>query len=176
MSVKMIIDEHYTKYYHYYHMICTRFFKGRYIAEDMLHELYLGFLTVKSEVIIKFHAIDKLKCIGIRILKSLYSKRNLGTKRAGKTTSPLHELPMVFDVNELEIETDNISNEYNYEKTEQAINKLTSNNDTWFVTQVFIQCQQTNISKLSRETKISRSYLTAAYKKGRELLHKEVTT
>lgn len=178
MEVKSIIDLHYTSNYKYYKHICNRFYKGRYIADDMLHELYLGFLTVSPRVIIKFNEIDKLKCIGIKILKSLFSKRNLGTKNKGKQSSPLHEIP-VFDIQtysypDIETELESEINETNIIKSEAAINKLLSNNDTWFVTQVFIQCQNQSILKLSRDTKINRSYLTSAYKKGKELLYKEV--
>lgn len=201
--VKQIIDEHFKVNYNYYKNICNKYFNNRYIAEDMLHQLYLSFLDVKEDVVIKFNEIGKLKNIGGNILVSLYTKRNQGNKNKGASSSPLHEIPILHNTEKTirsgvkiycsKPEKESISfykagfyskqsdldnsryliKEKQLSKMEVAINeKLTG--DTWFATKVFLLCQEQSILSLSKQTKISRSYLTKAYAKGQEILKAEI--
>lgn len=210
-DVKTIIDEHIKVNYDYYHRVCKKYYNGRYIADDMVQELYLAFLNVKEDVILKFHSVNKLKNIGGKIALSLFNKRNQGTKNAGKSTSPLHEVPARTSVNNTFIVLD--KNNYrpnenpddffnhddfidivNWKKSEptehdpsrhiikekqlstmaEAMTRLMRNQDTWFEVTVFKECQNQSILSLSKETRISRSYLTRAYNNGRELIKKEM--
>ena len=168
MNIKDIIDNHITNDYSYYNRISKRYYNNRYLADDMTQELYLSFLKVKPEVIKKFNEINKLRLIGGRILLSLYSKRNQGTKNKGKSVSPLHETPTIslFDVV--------IPSEESHEDIKEVLDLLMRGNDTWFFVTVFQECQEQSILQLSNKTKISRSYLTMAYKKGKELLYNEL--
>lgn len=207
-DVKTIIDEHIKVNYDYYHRVCKKYYNGRYIADDMVQELYLAFLNVKEDVILKFHSVNKLKNIGGKIALSLFNKRNQGTKNAGKSTSPLHEVPALTNHNDTFVVVDknnfkdndafltyddfiDIANWKKSEPTEhdpcrhvikekqlstmaEAMTRLMRNQDTWFEVTVFKECQNQSILSLSKETRISRSYLTRAYNNGRELIKKEM--
>lgn len=186
-DVKSIIDNHIKLNYDYYHRVCKKYYNGRYIADDMVQELYLAFLNVKEDVILKFHSVNKLKNIGGKIALSLFNKRNQGTKNAGKTTSPLHEVPTFGSCL-----TDDDFSEWSAYRPEshdycrhtvkekqlstmaEAMTKLMRNQETWFEVTVFKECQNQSILSLSKETRISRSYLTRAYNNGRELIKKEM--
>lgn len=201
--IKVIIDNHFVKYYDYYKSVCKKKYSGRYVADDLLHEVYLAFFKVNPEVIIKFNDVNKLQNIGGKIIISLFNKRNQGTKNKGKTTSPLHETP-VNDINDirspkecnlLEIESnddyidyllfnDNIFMEKEKERqrikeihlsnAQSVINQRLRDKETWFATEVFLQCQDKSILRLSKETRINRSYLTKAYDNGKEMLKSDL--
>lgn len=180
-DTKKIIDDHFTQKYDYYRRVCAKYYNGRYLTDDMLHELYLAFFNVRPEIILQFNAIGKLQNIGGKIILSLYCKRNQGNKNKGKQSSALHELPM-FDIDIVgDMIVDDSVDECKHEQRENqlsnmdvAIDKLLRDPNTWFSTQVFLECQTDSILALSKKTKISRGYLTKAYKRGNELLLNEI--
>ena len=200
--IKQIIDNHFTKYYNYYQSVCRNKYNGRYIADDLLHETYLAFFKVRPEIIVRFNDVNKLQNIGGKIIISLFNKRNQGTKNKGKNTSPLHEIPTndldtigKFKCDEFEIETaddyidyllftDNLFMEGEKERAkvkelrlssvQGVINDRLRDKDTWFATEVFLQCQDKSVLKLSKETRINRSYLTKAYNSGKDVLRIEL--
>jgi len=73
----------------------VRYYNGRYLHEDLLHELYLGFLKVSPQTILEFHERNRLHNIGLWIIKSIYQSRkclkkyNTTVRKGGD--SPLSE-------------------------------------------------------------------------------------
>ena len=49
MSIKTIVDKHFADNYAYYLSVCKRYYNGRYLAEDLLHELYHVFVHLQKK-------------------------------------------------------------------------------------------------------------------------------
>lgn len=80
---KQIIDKHFSDNYNYYRFVCYKYYKGRYLFEDLLHELYFKLLNEKEFKILKYHKDEKLKVLVIYRLRDLFrsrSKNNLSEK------------------------------------------------------------------------------------------------
>lgn len=130
ITTKQIIDEHYSSYYNYYRKVCYQYYDGRFLYMDLLHELYIGFLKVKEEVIKKFHSIDKLKNIGLLIIRSLFNKRNRQKNHKDGQDSPLSEIKRIdiADVTDIfmciGIEDENFEDEYDRRKDEAKLDRM----------------------------------------------------
>ena len=73
---QQIIDEHYNAEYQYYRRVCRRYYKGRYLFEDLLHELYFGLLKVPEDVVIKYKETNTLRILGFRTIRNIYQRRD----------------------------------------------------------------------------------------------------
>lgn len=95
---KAVVDKHFTDNYKYYRKVCYQYYGGRYLLEDLLHEVYLGFMKIRPELIDSFNQINKrtglnnLKNLGLLIIRSLYQKRFYKKKYERGSDSPLSEM------------------------------------------------------------------------------------
>lgn len=191
-EIKTAIDTHVVKYKRYYSSICISYFNGRYLWEDMFQELYIHFLKVRPEQIIKFHSQNKLHFLGGKILWFLYSKRGHRKNHVDSQTSTLNE-----SANRIEYRFfDNMDDEENATETigfdlideptdplskiaptdiDTALNDLYSHDP--FLFDVFTILQKETINSLSKKADINRKFLTDSHKKACEFIrnHKQLS-
>lgn len=176
-SVKEIIDKHFQSNYEYYKSVCRSYYKKRYIYEDLLHETYSGFLKVKESTIIQFHELNRLHNIGLKIIRSLYQKRN---QKQRKGDSPLKEdntvlyyeenneglccFDEVFD--ELEQSEERITKERKLD----TMNSLISANKDNRKIQLLIMNTHEKIVDIARESKTTTYYITKEINEAKEFL------
>lgn len=187
MTSKSIIDKHFEKNYKYYRQVCYRYYRGRYLFEDLLNESYLEFLRVKEPTINKFNEIDKLHLIGLKIIRSLYRRRYASANRTGENgcnSSPLFETPTLgYEVDFLQDESkDEKEIQLYFERATNLIEKSLSYpvetckaKTPYQLVQTFLAVQESNINRVSIETGISRPFITETYKQAREFIKKEIT-
>lgn len=192
MTTKQIIDAHFVSNYNYYKRICYRYCRGSVIHEDLLHKTYEKFLEVKEEVILKFHKLNRLYNLGLRIIRSLYQKRNQLKKNKQSSTSELAMVSGNFDISDYVvfashwIDEDSefrISNtvlkilslievnktdytEIDFLDLEKSINELLIDPDKTVGVTIFLQASEISINELHRNSGISRYYLTEKYNEG----------
>ena len=168
ITTKDIIDQHFTDNYKRYQRVCYRYYRGRYLFDDLLNEAYFEFLKVKEDVILKFHAMDKLYNIGLKIIRSLYQKRFSTKKYEGaSSTSALYEsktITLHIDRLDLSNESYDESQDLLFDEVSKKIDKGLQSQDDWFCMTVFVKSQTESIFEMSKKTRISRPYLTKAYK------------
>lgn len=186
MLARAIVDEHFTKNYKYYRQVCYRYYRGRYLFEDLLNETYLKFIEVKEDTIFALYEIDKLHCIGLRIIRSLFQKkgRRSNTKENGNLSSVLFETPGIdyeYDFMASDNESDEQEIQEYFEKATSAIEKgLRSKSDgqkersVYLKVSTFLAVQQSNINQISKQTGISRPYITETYRQSQAYLQKEI--
>lgn len=187
MTSKQIVDIHFEKNYNYYRSVCYRYYKGRYLFEDLLNESYLELLKVKENVIFDFNDKDKLHCICLKIIRSLYQKRYHPAKNNysgnGSTSSPLFETPSIEYKIEFLIEESKDEKEIQlyFEKATNLIEKALTcpvmeckEKTPYQLVQTFLAVQESNINRVSIDTGISRPFITETYKQAKEYLKKEI--
>jgi len=91
LSIKSIIDKHFADNYTYYKSVCKRYYNGRYLAEDLLHELYLKLSNSNPDQIERYHKANKLNCLGLLIIKDLFRHRTQKLFHIDGNTSNLFE-------------------------------------------------------------------------------------
>lgn len=179
MDAKLIIDKHYSDNYNYYRSVCYNYYRGRYLWEDLSHELYIDFLKIKAQVIEKFHQLGKLKNIGLKLIRRLYERRfraKRSTTNHNGEVSPLHETPGVSYAIEIS-QADNknyLAKELQFSKMERAIKQALQSQDRWFDVSVFLQSQDESILSISKKTRIGRDRLTRAANAGKEYLKQRI--
>lgn len=167
--VAEIIDTHFTDNLSYYKSICIRMCNGK-SGLDLLHLAYIKLREAKEDLILKYYNKNKLKNLVIYYIRSLFQKRNNIKRNKNGSTSPLYihsklpnnlpdviELPKVNDV-----------------KLNEIILKCLSNPETSVPVTIFIQAQATNISEISKTSKLSRPYVTKMYEQGRKILYNQL--
>ena len=186
MTSKQIIDTHFEKNYKYYRQVCYRYYRGKYLYEDLLNESYLEFLKVKEPVIFKFSNRDKLHCIGLKIIRSLYQKRFSKANRNkgnGCNSSQLFETPSIsYEIEFTEQEgKDETEIQMYFERATIAIEKALTypvsegkDKTPYQLVQAFLAVEASSVNKISKETGISRTFITETYKQGKEYLKQEV--
>lgn len=164
--VKAIIDEHFKSNYNYYKAVCFKFYKGRYLAEDLLHKTYEDFLNTNPETVLEFQKANKLKYLGIRIIKRLHSHKGRFKRHRDGSTSELFEVtgsdPNPEFVYEY-VEKDHQAIERNIEKAGDFIKQKLQSPHDFFEMAVFCQAQNESILSISNKTNINRRALTIAY-------------
>lgn len=170
--MKDIIDKHYTEYYKYYRKVCLSYTKDIELADELLHETYLGFLKAKTTTIIQFNTDNKLHFLGINILRSLWQKKKQVKKHIDGQTSTLFKSNNSFDISELNLRLlkENHYSENEYNVLESAIRTLLNDSNKSMSIIIFLQANETSISEIHRHSKISRPYLTKHYNKGKQYL------
>lgn len=190
--MKEIVDKHYSEYYKYYRRMCLQYYNGRYLSEDLLHELYFELLKVKPETVEFFDEIGKLHYIGLRIIKSLFYHKNK-SKTHSAESSPLFETPSVststmlldsFLKDESILELNELENEIQrqFEAAQRGIEQALSSKESpdnktpsdYLKVRVFLDANETNIHRLSKTIGVNRAYIKEVYKQGQELLKQKI--
>ena len=175
--MKQIIDKHIIEYHRYYSCVCINYYKGRYLWEDLLQELYLEFLNCNENTIAKFNEQKKLHFLGAKIIQGLYSKR--GKRKEYKVgTSNLNELSNLKEYSNLKTIQDE-TDPFAYiddEEVKRAMDDLYKRD--WFLHDVLVITQSESINNLSKRTKIDRGYLTKAIKEAKYYIknHEQITS
>lgn len=186
MTTRQIVDEHFTSNYKYYRQVCYQYYRGRYLYEDLLNEAYLKFISIKPETIDKFLELNKLHCIGLKIIRSLYQKRTNGLKYSNAGgSSPLFETKGVewsynfIDDNQTKDEKEI---QLYFEKAVKTINEAltypvteSKKRTPYQLVQTFLAVQESSIGRISIETGISRPHIKETYKQAKEYLKNEIT-
>jgi hypothetical protein len=193
--MKLIIDEHVTKYKSYYASICFSYYGGRYLWEDLFQEMYLAFLKVKPEKFEDYHKKDKLRFLGGRIIGFLYSKRGQKKNHTDSCSSVLNETCSLIDVSDYR-HPEAFGDESEFierkQRTKEVIDEPSSPlskvnlndlqdvlNDLYahdpFLYDVFTILQKETINSLSKKAKINRKFLTDSNKRAVEFIrnHKQ---
>lgn len=189
--MNQIINDHFTKKYDYYKNICRYHFGGAFLFEDLLHETYCEMLKVKPETITFYHEIDKLDCIVIKTIKSLYYAKGR-TKRyeKGKTSALFQSNDIDFvDINALtdadlldgpsEAELMQMADKA-FSEIDKALKQPVKYNQgkelsDYLKIRTFVEVNQSNINQVSKSTGISRKFLTRIYKEGQLTLQQRIT-
>lgn len=187
-QTKIIIDKHFEGNYNYYKRVCLRYYKGRYLFEDLLHEVYLKFVESKEATIKRYSSSDKLYCLGLYYIRHLYRERKR-TKRRGKTkhlgVSTLHEQTNLteFDLDTLNIQDlsaeDKIDEFFKQDNSLKLIDelknliidKLQEEDEDM---SVFVMAQTEPIYKMSQRTKIGKLSLQKAHDRARLTLQRKL--
>jgi hypothetical protein len=185
-----IINQHFEKDYKYYERICKRYFKGRYLSTDLLHEAYLCFINENEIKIKAYNDNNNLRILGIYYIRKLYNRRKQVFKNKNGHTSTLHELVSVenclrkedtkkdYDYVDVDANTDDfdfyqaleferIEGDFEsidlieVEKIKDEIITSVSNQDHDM--NVFIMAQTQSINSISKETKINRASIQKSY-------------
>lgn len=166
MSIKTTIDKHFADYYSYYKRICKKYYNGRYLAEDMLHELYFKLLAEKPESIDKYNKDGKLYILGLYRLRDLFRNRTRTLQHIDGNTSSLHEMSNyeIRDFADEPIELLPID-EINIERIKNCIFDGLLNQDHDI--EVFVMAQIEPLYRMEQRTKINRSSLKKAYENAR---------
>jgi len=197
LTTQQIVDAHFTSNYKRYRGICYQYYRGRYLFEDLLNESYILFRQVKPETIQRFSELDKLHCIVLKIIRSVYQKRNYSArnkpsfynKEAGCNSSPLFETPtinfdldiMCSDIDILDVTQKELEIQKHYERAteligialqEPVIDQKEKSN--FLKITVFLDANRSSINHIHQKTGISRTYLTQVYKEGKQLLKDEI--
>lgn len=183
MDTKLIIDKHFESNYDYYKRVCFKYCNGARCYEELLHNCYEEFLKVKQEVIIKFHELNRLYNIGLKIIRSLWQKRFKVKKYKRGETSELFDLSLSGLGTKIKDEPNQIENncfsESDYLSLDKAVNDLLKDRRKNMAVTIFLQANELadkhepndlGISALARKSGISRFYITREYKKGKEYL------
>lgn len=189
--MNQIINDHFTKKYDYYKNICRYHFSGMFLFEDLLHEAYCEVLKVKPETIAFYHEIDKLECIVIKTIKSLYYAKSR-TKRydKGKTSvlfqssdiefvniDSLTESELLDGPSEIELMqmADKASSEIDKALKQPVKYNQGKELSDYLKIRTFVEVNQSNINQVSKSTGISRKFLTRIYKEGQLTLKEKIT-
>ena len=174
------------------------------VYKDLLHETYLAFLIIKEDVIFQFSKIDKLHYLGIRTIKQLFGKRFCKKKYSKNLSSPLFMAVDEFfridkptsglsgaiminsglkgamgreEFTEFELQNADEQPKYSeqdYLRLDKAIAELLTDPVKTVGVTIFLQANETSILELSRNSGISRYYLTNKYKEGLNELKKQL--
>lgn len=197
LEAKQIADAHFAKNYNYYRTICYRCYRGRYLYEDLLNESYLKFIEKDPDVLLKFHREgrperhieDRFRSMVKLIIIETFRNRGIKSNRCinGETnnSSPLFETPSInldYDFIAEEPQKNEVEIQNHFLKAVSAINKALQEpvkegkkKSDWLKVRVFLEVEKTNINKLSKQTGISRPFITQTYIEGQKLLQKEIT-
>ena len=166
MSIKSTIDKHFADNYTYYKSVCKRYYNGRYLAEDLLHELYLKLSNSNPEQIERYHKANKLNCLGLLIIKDLFRHRTQKLFHIDGNTSNLFEGANfeILDFKQVDEEYIPID-EVTIERIKNTIFDGLLNQDHDI--EVFVMAQIEPLYRMEQRTKINRSSLKKAYENAR---------
>lgn len=176
-QVKFIINKHFEDNYNYYKWVCNRYFNGRYLAEDMLHETYLKFFDQREDKIRNYNDLGKLRVLGVYFIRELFSCKSQTMKHKDGRTSPLHETSSnEFDFEryynddkdcemlDAEVCQEDKREEVDLIKLERIKEEIVVSiqNDDHDMN-VFVMAQTQSINKISKETNINRRSIQHSY-------------
>lgn len=192
MQIKEIIDDHFQSNYFYYKRVCFKYFKGRYLFEDLLHESYVKFHSTKEETVIRLNSAGKLHYGVLRIIGKLFKRRKTACNRQSRfyegnnNSSPLFETPGVsyeydFPTNDVDYDKDEIEIQQYFEKATRIIedtlqqpNENKKGKSNYLKVKVFLEVQRTNINQISKTTGISRPFITQTYRESQQYLREQI--
>jgi len=186
MNAKEIVDKHFNDNYGYYYRICSQRYKGRYLKEDLLHDMYLEVLKSKPETIIKVSEQGRLRTLFICRMKDLLRESKKVKQHHDGSTSDLNEsaLSAIVDIDYL-LKDEGFEAKIIQQETQEHIQELidkamrTQNNGTkersnYLKVSVFLHSVKTNISQTSRDMCIPRYFVSEIYNEGREYLKQAI--
>ena len=174
ITTKQIIDVHFNDNYKYYRKVCYRYYSGRFIYEDLLHELYLGFFKVKEDVILQFHNIDKLKNIGLLIIRSLFQKRNQHERTGDSVLLEIKTIESEIDIfYSIGIEDENPEDLIERKKKETQLDRMNAlilaNKDNEFI-QMLITSNNETLIDMAKEGNTTTYVIKQKINKGKQLI------
>jgi hypothetical protein len=194
VDTKLILDKHFTDNYNYYRNVCWKYYRGRYLFEDLFHESYLLCLREREETVIRLFNVDKLHYLVLRRIGYLFRHRKSATNRKSQVhdganlSSPLFETPNVsYEVdfpsedNDLVLDlTEQEVRDY-FEKATAIMEKalqqpviVTKAKTDFQKVQTVIAVLQSNVNQIHKLTGISRPFITETYNQGKQFIKEQI--
>jgi hypothetical protein len=163
-ETRNLIDKHFTENYKSYKSVCRKKFGGRYVYEDLLHELYIMFIDYDSEKIRRYSDNGKLHILGLCFIQKIFAKRN-NKKKYKAESSNLLEISTSVECSDNmfmieDIEPELISDE-KIEKVKAYLIKGVLSGDTDL--NLFAMAQVDNLYSIHKKTGINRKSLQDSY-------------